>query len=177
MWTLYLHNVITCFFFCDLARFWVRNVIEFLQVGDITWLLLVLYSEHTGIENWVCADSITGYILTLMCTVEGISIQCCHEAHWTFSWEGSHCIHGQLLLITRIISQPTCQENYCSGTVRTNWKHFPAQLKPVRGEPIRPRGATTFAFHKQLTMVWWSDSKDVYTKSMLFADSLTTVSG
>lgn len=61
-----------------------------------------------------------------------------------------------------------------SGTVRQNRKHFPDQLKPVCGEPTRSRGATTFAFHKQLTMVRWSDNKDVYALSTLFSDSLTT---
>ena len=61
-----------------------------------------------------------------------------------------------------------------SGTVRQNRKHFPALLKPVYGETARPRGTTTFAYYKQLTMVRWSDNKDVYALSTLYSDQLTT---
>lgn len=62
-----------------------------------------------------------------------------------------------------------------SGTLCTNRRFFPEVLKPQPGESRRGRGTHTFAYSDKLTVVRWSDNRDVYAMSTLYSDSLCTV--
>ena len=54
---------------------------------------------------------------------------------------------------------------YCTGTVRTNRKHFPKELVPAD----KSMGMGTYRFAScenfPLTAVWWKDRRDVFVLS------------
>ena len=62
-----------------------------------------------------------------------------------------------------------------SSTLHSNRWQFPESLKAKAGEPAKPRGTATFAYHDKLTVLRWTDNKDVHAISTLYSDSLTTV--
>ena len=51
-----------------------------------------------------------------------------------------------------------------TGTVRCTRKNFPSCLKEKSNES---RGATTSAYHNNITVVKWHDNRDVYAISTL----------
>lgn len=133
----------------------------------------------------MCADSVNGYILTsdVYCGAnasqseghpKGLAYSVVMKLVQPFLDKGHTVYMDNFYSSPELFLDLLVRKTTAVGTVRQNRKHFPVQLKPVRGEPTRSRGATTFAFHKQLTMVRWSDNKDVCTLSTLISDSLTT---
>ena len=48
-------------------------------------------------------------------------------------------------------------------------------MKHVEGEPWQPRGTCTFAYHDNITIVWWTGTKIVYVISTSDSDELVTV--
>ena len=137
-----------------------------------------------GIKNWVCADSVTGYILTFDVYCGGNASHSVHPKGLAYGvvmklvqpfLDKGHTVYMDNFYTSPELFHDLLERNTsASGTVRQNHKHFPALLKSVYGETATPRGTTTFAYYKQLTMVRWSDNKDVYALSTLYSDQLTT---
>ena len=138
-----------------------------------------------GIKNWVCADAVTGYILTfdVYCGAnasqtekhpKGLAYSVVMKLVEPYLDKGYSVYMDNYYSSPELFRDLLLRKTTASGTVRLNRKYFPDQLKPVRGEPARSRGTTSFAFHGQLTMVRWIDNKDVYALSTIFSDTLTT---
>lgn len=63
---------------------------------------------------------------------------------------------------------------YCSGTVRSNLKNFPAELKREKGDKSS-RGDIKALFCELITTVHWFDRKDVLMLSTIFPDETVHV--
>ena len=60
-----------------------------------------------------------------------------------------------------------------SGTLRTNRKYFPLCFKQKFGEI--PRGTVSFVYNSNLTVVKWSDNRDVHAISTLYSNQMAKV--
>ena len=137
-----------------------------------------------GHKNWVCADAVSGYILTFDVYCGTNSSQPAHPKGLAYGvvmkLVQPFLDKGYTVYMDNFYSSPDLfqdlldREMAATGTVRLNRRNFPEQLKPRCGESVRTRETANFAFYKQLTMVRWRDNKDVFALSILYSDALTT---
>lgn len=135
-----------------------------------------------GLKVWVLADATTGYIYSFEVYTGTISGESPHPKGLSYGVVMKlmdSCLNkGHTVYTDNFYSSPELLfelGTLATGTVRINRKHFPKILKPLPREATRPRGTPTFAYHDNITVVRWTDSKDVYAISTADSDDLTTV--
>ena len=75
---------------------------------------------------------------------------------------------------TELFKDLLAMDTLCSGTLRVNRKNFPQCLKPSTMS-LGPRGSVAFAYHNNITIVRWKDTRDVFAMSTAYSDTMTVV--
>ena len=130
-----------------------------------------------GIKVWVCADSTNGYVYTfdVYCgansvdTSKGVAyaivfklLEPCLRKAYTVYMDN---YYSSPLLFKDVFAAGTT----ATGTLRTNRKNFKQKFGDV------PRGTVSFVYKGNLTVVKWSDNRDVHANSTLYSNEITKV--
>lgn len=135
-----------------------------------------------GIKVWVCSDARTGYIYPFDVysganaaatpKPKGQTYGVVMKLLEPIQGKGHAVYMDNFYSSPELFEDLLAKKTLASGTVRTNRRHFPAELKDAT---TPSRGDSKFLFHNSTTACRWHDNKDVYCLSTIFGDSLTTV--
>ena len=129
---------------------------------------------------WVCSDSITGDIYSFDVYTGANPSVPKHPKDQAYSvvmkLMESVLGTGHVVYTDHFYSSPVLFEDLlakgtlASGTVRTNRRNFPQDLKAVAK---LSRGDSKLLYHGNITACRWFDNRDVYSLSSVYSDSLT----
>ena len=151
------------------------SFIQYLPQKPVKW----------GLKVWMCSDSVTGYIHNFDVYCGANSCNPPHENGLAYGVVMSLIepfLHkGYTVYMDNFYSSPQLYKDLfalntkCSGTLRMNRKHFPDFLKPAVLPSLGSQGSTAFAYHDDITIVRWKDTKDVCAMSTAYSDTMTVV--
>lgn len=150
------------------------SFIQYLPKKPVKW----------GVKVFVCSDSVNGYICNFQLYTgkdpsrplhpKGLAYDVVMTLAETYLGKG-HIIYTDNFYTSPVLLKDLHDnKTYGSGTIRTNRKHFPKDIQPVRGEKT-DRGHMKFMHYGVLTAVCWKDRKDIFALSTYVRDSKTTV--
>jgi len=147
------------------------SFIQYLPKKPVKW----------GIKVWVCADSNNGYVYTFDVYCGANSVDTSKGVAYAIVFKLLEpCLHkGYTVYMDNYYSSPLLFKDLfaagttATGTLRTNRKNFPENFKQKFGDV--PRGTVSFVFKGNLTVVKWSDNRDVHAISTLYSNEMTKV--
>ena len=137
-----------------------------------------------GVKVWVLADSVTGYMYNFDVYCGANSSEQPHPKGLAYGVvmkllqpclkKGYTVYMDNFYSGTELFKDLLAMDTLCSGTLRVNRKNFPQCLKPSTMS-LGPRGSVAFAYHNNITVVRWKDTRDVFAISTAYSDTMTVV--
>lgn len=140
-----------------------------------------------GVKVWLLAEAKTGYVVSFQIytgatsSEENVSKDLAYQVVMDLMepYQGK----GHRLFIDNFYTSPALvydllqKGTFSAGTVRTNRKQFPSELKVDKKakQNVLDVGHYHFATYEDLTLVLWHDRRDVYLLSSMHSMSVETV--
>ena len=134
-----------------------------------------------GVKVWVLSDSATGYIHKFKiytgkddAITHGLAYSVFTELMSELKNKGYHLYMENYYTSPKLVNDLFKDGIYTSGTVRSNRKYFPSELKPEKGQNM-VRGDTEILYHDCITAVHWLDKRDVLMLSTIYQNETVNV--
>ena len=130
---------------------------------------------------WVLSDSATGYVYKFKIYTgkeddisHGLAYSVVTGLMSELKRKGYHLYMDNYYTSPKLVKDLFEDGIYSSGTVRSNRKHFPPELKPKKGQSM-VRGDMEVLYHDYITAVHWMDKRDVLMLSTIYQDETVNV--
>ena len=139
-----------------------------------------------GVKVWVLAEAKTGYVIGFQIytgktssenTSKGLGYRVVMDLMEPYQGKGHRLFIDNFYTSPALVYDLLQKGTFSAGTIRTNRKQFPNELKVDKKakKNVLEVGNYRFATYEDLTLVLWHDRRDVYLLSSMHSMSVETV--